>query len=349
MGIFDFFKRETKSKIKTDKFSNINEVSVIIKPKVSKNGVISFYDLRGTRVTNIPPGKRDISVDNNCYLGLKKFKSTERWVPIISKEVETNINSKDFLLKHSSKTKEELKKEKQSIEKEKQLIEKQRKEKLKESKYNILKEFDKDNNGVIDIVESDDFMKLFRKHQQKIIHIDKDFVNRFVKISNYLKTKQSNIQKIFSSIKKSNTQNQLEECVGMLNNQIHTYEILLFHSINMITSIAENDLITVNEIFEEFDKLKVFKSDHEKEISEKLDKIGDGLQNLMYTINRMERSMIDGLSNLSYVTEQGFSDLNESVTGELNSINSSIKFNNLLTGIQTYQMYKINKNTKSLT
>ena len=69
----------------------------------------------------------------------------------------------------------------------------------------------------------------------------------------------------------------------------------------------------------------------------------------MYTINRMERSMIDGLSNLSYVTEQGFSDLNESVTGELNSINSSIKFNNLLTGIQTYQMYKINKNTKSLT
>ena len=192
-------------------------------------------------------------------------------------------------------------------------------------------------------------MKLFRKHQQKIIHIDKDFVNRFVKISNYLKTKQSNIQKIFSSIKKSNTQNQLEECVGMLNNQIHTYEILLFHSINMITSIAENDLITVNEIFEEFDKLKVFKSDHEKEISEKLDKIGDGLQNLMYTINRMERSMIDGLSNLSYVTEQGFSDLNESVTGELNSINSSIKFNNLLTGIQTYQMYKINKNTKSLT
>jgi hypothetical protein len=33
---------------------------------------------------------------------------------------------------------------------------------------------------------------------------------------------------------------------------------------------------------------------------------------------------------------------------ELRSIDSSIQFNNLLTGIQTYQMYKINKNTKNL-
>jgi len=32
----------------------------------------------------------------------------------------------------------------------------------------------------------------------------------------------------------------------------------------------------------------------------------------------------------------------------LKSIDSSIKFNNLLTTVQTYQLYKVNKNTKGL-
>ena len=62
----------------------------------------------------------------------------------------------------------------------------------------------------------------------------------------------------------------------------------------------------------------------------------------------MERNIVSGLNNLSYVTQDGFSDLNNSLTRELESIGSSIETNNLLTGIQTYQMYKINKNTKSL-
>ena len=57
---------------------------------------------------------------------------------------------------------------------------------------------------------------------------------------------------------------------------------------------------------------------------------------------------VNEISNLSYVTQESFKELNQSVTKELSSIDSSIKFNNLLTGIQTYQMYKVNKNTKSL-
>jgi hypothetical protein len=69
---------------------------------------------------------------------------------------------------------------------------------------------------------------------------------------------------------------------------------------------------------------------------------------LMHSINSMERNIVSGLNELSYVTQEGFSDLNKSVTSELSSINSSVKFNNLLTGIQTYQMYKVNKNTKGL-
>jgi hypothetical protein len=68
----------------------------------------------------------------------------------------------------------------------------------------------------------------------------------------------------------------------------------------------------------------------------------------MFSIDSMERNIVSGLNELSYVSQEGFSNLNKSVTRELQSIDSSIKFNNLLTGISTYQLYKINKQTKGL-
>ena len=54
------------------------------------------------------------------------------------------------------------------------------------------------------------------------------------------------------------------------------------------------------------------------------------------------------LNTLTYVTQESFKELNSSITNELKNIDSSIKFNNLLTSIQIYQTYQINKNTKSL-
>lgn len=219
---------------------------------------------------------------------------------------------------------------------------------LIDKKSSWIKDFDKDGNGEVDTIEGDDFMKLFRKHQTVIKDFDKQYINHLVKVSNYLKTKRSNIQTIFEEIKKSKNQSQLSENVGLLKNQIHTYEVLNFHALSLITSIVEDDLITVNEIYEEFDKLKIFKSDHEKEVSQKLSEIGEGLNQLLISINSLERNIVRGLNQLSYLTQEGFSDLNKSVTRELESINSNMNLNNLLTGIQTYQMYKINENTKGL-
>jgi hypothetical protein len=50
------------------------------------------------------------------------------------------------------------------------------------------------------------------------------------------------------------------------------------------------------------------------------------------------------LEELNSTTEESVQLLKDG----LDSVNSSIKINNLLTGIQTHQMYRINKNTKSL-
>lgn len=220
-------------------------------------------------------------------------------------------------------------------------------QKLKQSKTKILEELDKDENGDVDLIQND-FNRLLNKNQKNIIELDKNYVHQFVKISNFIKTKKVNTQKIFESIRDTNSQDELEERVNLLKNQIHAYELLVFHSINMIGALVSEDLISFYEIYESFDKLGMFNSNWENEVSEKLINIEDKLDDLMYSIYDMEQNIVNELSHLSYVTQESFEDLNRSVTSQLKEVESSINTNNLLTGIQAYQLYKINKNTKSL-
>ena len=57
----------------------------------------------------------------------------------------------------------------------------------------------------------------------------------------------------------------------------------------------------------------------------------------------MEANIIDELGNLSYVTQDSYDQLSNNVTRELESIDSSIRTNNLLTGINAYQTYTLRK------
>jgi hypothetical protein len=234
------------------------------------------------------------------------------------------------------------------IEKELIFLENQRINKLNSEKSNIIKDLDKDSNGEVDLIDGETFNKLLTKNQKIIIEIDKNYIQKFVKISMYLKTKKSNTQKIFDSIKDTKNDTELNELVNLLKNQIHTYELLVFHSISMITSLIDSDLISFYEIYECFDQLGVFNSNWENDVSGKLSNIGEGIKDLMYSIYHMEQSIVNSLDNLSYVTQDSFQDLRNSMDSQLSSIDSSIQCNNLLTGIQTYQMYRINQNTNRI-
>ena len=214
--------------------------------------------------------------------------------------------------------------------------------------FKIIKELDENEDGEIDLVDGESFNKLLSKNQKSILEVDKNYIQKFVKISIYLKTKKNNTQKIFESISETKDDEELIELVNLLKNQIHTYELLVFHSINMITSLVDSDLTTFYEIYECFDQLGVFNSNWENEVSNKLTDIGDGIKDLMYSIYQMENKIVNSIDNLTYTTQESFMDLTNSVEKQLSSIDSSIKFNNLLTGIQTYQMYKINQNTKRI-
>lgn len=227
-------------------------------------------------------------------------------------------------------------------------------EEFESTQKSLMSELDANKNGEVDIIEGNDFIELLRKHQPKIIQVDKEYIQKLIKASNYLKVKKENIQSIFNEInnlEKSHKQSEadyLNDLIGILKNQIHEYEQLVFHSINMVVSIAEDDLITFYEIYESFDKLGMFNSNWENEVSQKLSDIGSEINELMYSVNDMSNKVVSGLNNLTYVTQDSFKSLENSVTGQLKGINSKLGYSNLMSTISTYQLYRINKKTPRL-
>jgi len=207
---------------------------------------------------------------------------------------------------------------------------------LKQSQTNVLSELDKDGNGEVDVIEGNDFHLLLKKHQKSIVEVDRTYVQQFVKISGYLKTKEKNIQSIFNLIKDTPNQDLLNEYVEVLKDDIHSYNLILFNSLNMIVSLVEDDMITFYEIHEMFDTLNMFDSKHEKDVSQKLTNIGDGLKDLMYEIRRMGDQISDSISELTYVTEESNSRLEDQLT----EIDSTMKVGNIINTINTHQNYK---------
>ena len=67
-------------------------------------------------------------------------------------------------------------------------------------------------------------LKILKKNQNNIINIDRTYIQKFVKIHNYLKTKKENCLYIFNELKKSNSTIEKHDMLGILKNQINTYE-----------------------------------------------------------------------------------------------------------------------------
>lgn len=238
----------------------------------------------------------------------------------------------------------------------------------------LINEFDKDKNNIVDVIEiNDDFNQLLKKHNDIIIErgkeYNKNYIHQFVKVSNYLKNKRDNINLIFKNIKTEFSINGYERrwelhssdskgiysrinfingrCNSyfeLLIGEIQSYHLLLYNALNLINSAVENDQITFYNIYEKLDKLNIFNSNWQNEISQKLTNIDNNFSLLHKEIKDMGENIVNAIWDLSYATEE----TNDILNDKLGEINSGINANNLLTAINTYQNYQINKNTKSL-
>jgi hypothetical protein len=100
--------------------------------------------------------------------------------------------------------------------------------------------------------------------------------------------------------------------------------------------LLNNKQILYFEILEVFDKIGALDSSWQKRISEKMDRVENKLD-----------LIIGGLLSLNNNFDR-LLEKNDEILKSLETIDSSIKSNNLLQAITAYQVYKVNKNTKGL-
>lgn len=224
--------------------------------------------------------------------------------------------------------------------------------KQKQVDIDVSKKFDIDNNGIVDIIDSKDFMNIVKKNQEAILTLsktdNKPYVQLFVKLSNYLDLKGKNIQTFYDYVKsgKANTDGDLDFVVDSLDKQIESYTLLLFNSLAMIPCLCNGDIIRFYQIYECFDKLNIWNSNWENKMSEELEELNKGIVSLINRINSLENSIIDGFNMLNDTIEGGFTHIEKGIKTELKSINSSLDYANLFNAVGTYQLYRINKKTK---
>ena len=234
-------------------------------------------------------------------------------------------------------------------------LEAKNKEKIKvQSKIKkiILSDFDKNNNGELDILEGTNVIsELLDKNESQIVEFDHNFIHDIIKLNEFLSTKKDNLIKIFEIIKGVETEEEMDITLEVLKLSIENYQSLLLHSINMIVSVKEKKLTSYYEIRNCFDKLNIFNSNWENEVSGKLDQIDmklstviSSLNDISSSIRSLEITTRNSINNLAYVTKSSFKSLQTSVVGELKSINRGVGLNNLISAVNTYQLYKLNKN-----
>ena len=210
---------------------------------------------------------------------------------------------------------------------------------LKVAKTNVLSELDKDGNGIVDIAEGEDFNKMLKANQDAIQNIDSKYLQQFVKLSVYLKTKKKNVQGIFDKIKDVQNQTMLNEYVESLKHDIYIHDIVLYNSLNMISCLKSNDMLTFYEIYELFDELNIFDSKYERDVSDKLNSMDLKLSILITEMRSVGNRIASAIEDLSFE----LSDHSNKIESHLQEINSTLSVGNLLTGIQAHQSYKMNK------
>ncbi len=225
-----------------------------------------------------------------------------------------------------------------------------------------------------------DFKMLITKEQSKISSIDTKYVFDFVKIQKFISKKYDLILETKSILEKCTDYEMIDYWSEFLKDQIGSYNMIYFHSVNMVVSLTETELVTFYELYEKFDELGIFKTGFEKNlvesintiynqlsvinvnivqnlqsISNQLNEIKYGLNQLNQTmykslmaIQQLEESIICAFDSLEYSIENNFNELSDTISTHLKSIDSGIAYNNLISTVSAYQLYKINKQTKSL-
>ncbi|MDA9026032.1 hypothetical protein N9H82_01130 [Flavobacteriaceae bacterium] len=214
--------------------------------------------------------------------------------------------------------------------------------------------------------------KIFSKYLQVLEVENTKEVENLTRFLNFIIDTEKNYSvKIVLSFKKLMNGELLSDELSSLFNQkknlITTYNS--FHI--MYQSLVTKKIGLYMKMYVEWESTGIFNTFYEKNVLDKLDIMNEYFQKLNNTVEVVCREISktnDYLSLLNTTmydmklsvdeTNLNLQDISNSIekgnmmlekgNNLLDGIKSGVGLNNLLTGIQTYQMYRINKNTKSL-
>ena len=288
-------------------YISVNEVSVIIKPKIQKSdGKIIFYDLSGNRVSKIPRGKRDISMENNCYLGLKKYNKTERWEPIKPDEVEKSINDDKFILNHSNL---EIKPEKT-----KKLVQKDLDEfdklYLKQNKLSSeITQIEKSIQLKQSIILKESFLNKIpielnftRVISSKMRFLQNDFndtqLNKLTRFLSFLEENEEKYNSLYQEGIITYLSNPYSDIFKQISNKY--LSILNYYQIfTLMLNNLNNDKIKFNKLYNIIEDEGVFMTRSEVETLNYFKKITNGISELNQNLISEFKKLNEGIDNLN--------------------------------------------------
>jgi hypothetical protein len=246
------------------------------------------------------------------------------------------------------------------------------------SKFNEIR-FDRDNVK-LNISYPADIRDLILKNQEKISLVDRKYILEFLKLYKYLINQKDLIYKSIEILKLQEDIFSIDTWIEVIKNQIGAYNVVYLNSVTMIVCLCENELVIFYEFYETFEGLGIFKTNYEKEVLESLSSIGTNINNLnknmvhklmliehqlknisqginelnltmqqnIQAINDLEYSIVSSFKSLETSISNNFNQLSQNISGHLSKIESGIAYNNLISTVSAYQLYKINKQTKPL-
>jgi hypothetical protein len=250
---------------------------------------------------------------------------------------------------------------------------------IKEYLNDKLAEIGFDNNQ-LNISDPVEIRNLILKNQDKISAVDRKYILEFLKLQKYLTNQKDLIYQSIELLKLQEGASDIDTWSDVIKNQIGSYNVVYLNSVTLIVCLCENELVVFYELYETFDDLGVFKTNYEKEVLESLNTIGSNINNLnknivhklmliehqlknishginelnytmqqnIQAINNLEDSIVSSFKSLETSIGNNFNQLSQNISGHLSKIESGIAYNNLISTVSAYQLYKINKQTKPL-
>jgi len=198
-----------------------------------------------------------------------------------------------------------------------------------------------------------------QEFQSKITQFGHNYVEDLVDVSVFLENKCRSLEKMILQIKSSFNDTEHKSYIKLIDDGVKRLNKLNYYSLNFLNSVIEKDLFTYNSLRKVFDEMSVFNKKWENDMINNLTSLNTNIQNLensivdmtyqtIDSIRQFENSTVSRLDQIDQTTRESVNELNKSLSSKLTNVDDKLGFNNVMTSIQTYQTYKINKNTKSL-